>query len=113
MHIKEIALELDKHPAGTFLNLVQFNDHHLGACQITGTSPVWEMHPDTDELFWIIAGEFEITLRLPEGEEHHTVRAGSCFVVPKGIWHKPAAPKGSTFAYLTPGQTLHSDNPSV
>ena len=71
------------------------------------------MHPDTDERCGIIAGEIEIIWLLPNREEHHIAQAESCFVVPQGIWHKPAAPNGATFVYLTPGQTLHSDNPSL
>ena len=89
--------------------MVQFNGGTVGACSITGTSPVWEMHPDTDEFFYILEGEFEITLLSGEDPEHFIASAGSTFVVPKGIWHKPAAPVGSKFIYLTPGTTLHSE----
>ena len=53
MEVIDINEELSKHPAGTFLNLLKFNDSHIGACDITGVSPVWEMHPDTDEFFYI------------------------------------------------------------
>ena len=109
MEIKNIYAQLAAQPEGSFLDVVAFNGSHVSACSITGVSPVWEMHPDTDEWFYILEGEFEITLLEGEIPQHVVAEAGSTFVVPKGIWHKPGAPRGSKFMYFTPGQTLHSD----
>ncbi|MEM9304238.1 MAG: cupin domain-containing protein [Pseudomonadota bacterium] len=109
MKITHLDKALAAEPMGTFLDVATMNGRNVGACHIQGVSPVWEMHPDTDEFFHILEGEFEITLRLDEGEEHHVIPAGSVFVVPRGIWHKPAAPGGAKFMYFTPGQSLHSD----
>lgn len=111
MDIKNVTAELAAHGDGSFLDIVPFNGSHVGACSITGVSPVWEMHPDTDEWFYIIEGEFEITLLAGETPQQFVAKAGSTFVVPKGIWHKPGAPQGAKFMYFTPGQTLHSDDP--
>jgi len=72
-------------------------------------SPVWEMHPDTDEFFYVLEGTFEITLLTDTGPICHVAPAGSTFVIPRGLWHKPAAPNGAKFMYMTPGQSLHSD----
>lgn len=104
-----VIQELDKHPEGEFLQLLAFNGHHFGACQMTGESPVWEMHPDTDEYFQILSGHFEITLYEAAGPQHYIFKAGESFVVPRGVWHKPAAPDGAQFMYFTPGQSLHSE----
>ena len=109
MQVVDIQQELAKHAAGSFLNLLPFNQHHIGACDITGVSPVWEMHPDTDEFFYIVEGRFEITLLDGDGPSQHVAMAGSSFVVPQGIWHRPAAPEGCKFIYFTPGQSLHSE----
>ena len=109
MEVKNIHSELAAHAEGDFFDVVSFNGSHVGACSVTGVSPVWEMHPDTDEWFYILEGEFEMTLLDGETPQHVVAKAGSTFVVPKGIWHKPGAPSGSKFMYLTPGQTLHSD----
>jgi mannose-6-phosphate isomerase-like protein (cupin superfamily) len=111
MEIKHIITELASYPEGVFLEMLPFNGGTISACNITGTSPVWEMHPDTDEFFFILEGEFEITLLQADQPEHFVAPAGSSFVVPRGIWHKPAAPGGSKFIYLTPGTTLHCENP--
>ena len=109
MNVTNVLSELDASPEGSFLNLCDFNEHNVGACSISGVSPFWEMHPDTDELFYVLDGEFEITLLQEDGPAKYTAPAGSVFVVPRGIWHKPAAPGGAKFLYLTPGTSLHSD----
>lgn len=109
MEVIDVLSFIAKKPEGSFLNLANFNKHNFGACSITGVSPVWEMHPETDEYFFILEGEAEMTLLTDEGEQHYIAPAGSTFVVPKGIWHKPGAPKGAKFIFYTPGESLHSD----
>lgn len=109
MKIADVMAELARHPEGTFLDLLAFNNHNFGACSITGVSPVWEMHPDTDEFFHILQGRFEVTLLEGEQPVHQVVEPGCSFVVPRGVWHKPAAPSGAKFLYFTPGTSLHSD----
>jgi mannose-6-phosphate isomerase-like protein (cupin superfamily) len=108
MEAKNVVAELDKHAEGTFLDVVPFNQTNIGACSIAGESPVWEMHPDTDEFFHVLDGQLEITLLEDNGTNTYPIPTGSVFVVPKGIWHKPSSPNGVKFVYLTPGQTLHS-----
>ena len=105
----DILGELAGSPEGTFLQTLPFNGNHFGACDITGSSPVWEMHPDTDEYFHVLEGEMEIFLLTDSGEDLHRIAAGSSFVVPRGLWHKPAAPNGAKFIFYTPGQSLHSE----
>ena len=100
---------LAKHPQGSFLNIADFNDTAFGAVDIEGESPVWEMHPDTDEMFFVQEGQVDITLLMPDAAETVQIFPGEIYVVPKGIWHKPSAPKGAKFVYFTPGQSLHSD----
>ena len=109
MDVLNVKQELAKHPEGTFLNLLSFNDDHIGACDVTGVSPVWEMHPDTDEFFFILEGQFEMILLDGKVPSTYVADAGSGFVVPRGIWHKPGAPRGCKFIHLTPGESLHSD----
>ncbi len=109
MDIVNILDTLKQHPAGSFIDLTAFNGANLGACDIHGRSPVWEMHPDTDELFFILEGEFEMTLLDEAQPRTVTAGAGTTFVIPRNVWHKPAAPNGCKFVYFTPGQSLHSD----
>ena len=109
MEIVNVLSLLEAHPEATFLDLVSLNGKSFGSVAITGRNPGWEMHPDTDEFFYIVEGEAEITLLDEGGPHHHVAPAGSSFVIPKGIWHKPEAPKGAKFIYFTPGQSLQSD----
>lgn len=109
MIVKNVFAELAANPEGAFLDMVSLNGSPVGACSIEGESPVWEMHPDTEEFFYILDGEFELTLLDGDEPSHVVAPAGSTFVVPQGIWHKPAAPNGAKFIYLTPGTSLHSD----
>lgn len=109
MEIKDVHKELERNPEGTFLDIVNFNDHSFGAFSVTGISPVWEMHPDTDEFFHILDGEAQFVLLEETGEQTYIAATGSVFVVPRGIWHKPGAPNGARFLYYTPGTSLHSE----
>jgi len=109
MDIKNVISELAKHPEFTFLDVIPFNGHHVGALSVTGVSPGWEMHPDTDELFFVLEGEAEFVLLEEEGPKTYRAEAGEIFAVPQGVWHKPGAPKGAKFFYLTPGKSLSSD----
>jgi mannose-6-phosphate isomerase-like protein (cupin superfamily) len=109
MEIKNVVDELAKHPEFTFLDVIPFNQHKVGALSVTGVAPGWEMHPDTDELFYIIDGEAEFVLYEASGPKSCVASAGNIFAVPKGIWHKPGAPKGAKFFYLTPGKSLSSE----
>src|ERR671912_692597 len=49
----------------------------------------WHMHEDEDEFFYVVEGQFIIDL------EDRTVELspGEGFVVPKGVMHRPRAPK--------------------
>lgn len=109
MDITDVQKLLKDNPEGSFLEFSAFNDKSFGTCHVTGVSPGWEMHPDTDEFFYVIEGTVEMTL-LEDQPKHYTAPAGSSFVVPRGIWHKPGAPEGAKFIYFTPGQSLYSES---
>lgn len=51
---------------------------------------VWHKHDETDELFLILEGEFEMTFR----DRTLTVGPGELLIVPRGVEHRPAARKG-------------------
>ncbi len=110
MEITDVIKLLQDNPEGSFLEFSPFGDNSFGACEVTGVSPGWEMHPDTDEFFYVIEGTVEITLLESDGPNHYVAPAGNSFVVPQGIWHKPGAPDGAKFIYFTPGQSLYSES---
>lgn len=51
---------------------------------------VWHKHDETDELFLILEGEFEMAFR----DRVLTVGPGELLLVPRGVEHRPAARKG-------------------
>jgi mannose-6-phosphate isomerase-like protein (cupin superfamily) len=51
---------------------------------------VWHKHDDTDELFLILDGEFDMDFRTGTV----TVGPGELLIVPRGVEHRPAARRG-------------------
>ncbi|WP_192507509.1 cupin domain-containing protein [Pseudoalteromonas aurantia] len=111
MKIVNVLEVLSSKNEGVFIPMLPFNASSFSTCDITGESPVWEMHPDTDEFFYIIDGEFEMTVLREGVSSTYVAHSGDAFVVPKGVWHKPSANKGCKFIYHTPGQSVHSEYP--
>ena len=109
MNVIDVPGLLTDYPEGSFLEFSPLNGRSFGSCSYTGISPSWEMHPDTDEFFYVIEGTVEITL-LEDRPQHYVAPAGSSFVVPRGIWHKPGAPEGAKFIFFTPGQSMYSES---
>ena len=76
---------------------------------------VWEMHPHGDELVYLLEGDTDFLLHMPDGVK--TVRVsepGSYVLVPKGVWHtgRPHAP--TRMLFVTPGEgTMNEVEPPV
>ena len=72
--------------------------------------PTWEMHPAGDELVYLLEGDTDFVLRMPDGDR--TVRArepGTYVLVPKGVWHtaRPHAP--TRMLFFTPGEGTRNE----
>ena len=63
-----------------------FNGHKLQVAKTRGEF-VWHSHPDTDDLFLVVAGRLTIQLRDRDVE----LGPGELFVVPRGVEHCPRA----------------------
>jgi quercetin dioxygenase-like cupin family protein len=87
--------------AAAFPRLASFNDGAVYVGRFSGETP-WERHPGADELLYVLDGETELTLLAPAGPLQVLVRAGSAFVVPRGLWHRQLAPSGVTLLAATP-----------
>lgn len=84
-----------------------FNKGRTWVGRFSGQSP-WERHPDGDELLYVLEGEVEITVLIQEGRNMRTIRAGSFFVVPQGLWHRQLSRGIAVQFGATPGRTEHS-----
>ena len=69
--------------------VARYNDNEVRLVKTEGEW-VWHKHDETDELFLILEGEFEMAFR----DRTLTVGPGELLVVPRGVEHRPAARKG-------------------
>ena len=63
-----------------------YNSNDLRLVKLQGDF-TWHAHPDTDELFLVIAGEMAIEFK----DTICRLKAGDCIVVPRGTAHRPFA----------------------
>ena len=81
----------------------------VGAPDLTGDAPHdGEMHPDGDELLFLVSGAVSVRLELPEGERMVDLGAGDALVVPQGVWHRIFLREPGRLVHITPGP--HGDS---
>lgn len=94
--------------------------HHIDGVNI-GVSMVsteWapphrgEMHPDGDEVLYLVSGEISVRLELPEGERTVDLHGGQGLVVPQGVWHLITTVEAGQLVHITPGPN-HDHRPLV
>ncbi len=85
-----------------------FNDYDMRVAKMSGEFPR-HTHPETDELFLLLAGSLVIRL-----DDHDVELApGQVFVVPKGVAHQPIAGPGTEALMVEPSSTVNTgDSPS-
>lgn len=84
------------------------NDYDVRVVRTHGDF-TWHSHPDTDELFLVVAGS--LTIRLESGEV--SLGPGQLYVVPKGVRHQPASAEGASVLLIEPSSTVNTgDSPS-
>jgi len=75
----------------------------FGIATMTENSPHGgEMHPDGDELLYLISGRVRVTLET-DPVEIVEIAPGDGLIVPKGIWHTVDIVEPSQIVYVTPG----------
>ena len=76
--------------------------------------PTWEMHPNGDEMVFLLSGDTDFVLWV--GGEEQVIRLsepGSYVVVPKNTWHTALPHTESSALFVTPGEgTENADTPS-
>jgi mannose-6-phosphate isomerase-like protein (cupin superfamily) len=76
----------------------------VGAPELVGDSPHGgEMHPDGDELLYLVSGSASLRLELPDGDQTVELHAGEAVVVPKGVWHLITTREPGRLIHITPG----------
>src|SRR5207247_361399 len=98
------VVTLTEVPAAAVRLLASLNRCTLGVTRYSGRTP-WERHPDGDELLHPLEGEVDVTVLTDGGPAHVTVRAGSVFVCPRGLWHRQLARPAVTMFFGPPEKT--------
>jgi len=82
----------------------RIDGYTVGAPIITQDPPHGgEMHPDGDELLYVVSGRFEVALELGAGRREIALRPGEALVVPRGVWHLVAMREPGQLVHITPG----------
>jgi mannose-6-phosphate isomerase-like protein (cupin superfamily) len=61
------------------------------------------MHPDADELLYLLSGRIRVRLELEDGDRDVGVEAGQAVAVPRGIWHQIYVDEPGQLLNITPG----------
>ena len=62
-----------------------------------------EMHPDGDEVLYVISGRMQVVLELDEGTSTVDIEPGQALVVPQGVWHNIVCVEPGRIVHITPG----------
>lgn len=75
--------------------------------------PTWEVHPEGDELVFLLNGDTDMVLATDDGEEVTRVNTpGEYVLVPKNTWHTARPHRPTSMLFLTPGEgTLNAAEP--
>lgn len=74
-----------------------------GVATMTENAPhAGEMHPDGDEVLYLVSGRVRVTLETDPAEVVE-MSEGTGLVVPKGVWHTVDILEPSRIVYATPG----------
>lgn len=89
---------------GTFRNeyLVSFHEFDIDW-------PVWERHPNGDEIVCLLSGAVTLVLERQAGTEYTELsEAGAFAIVPKGTWHTARVRAPSRMLFITAGEGTES-----
>jgi len=81
----------------------ELNGQYVKLAKLKGEI-VWHAHEDEDEFFQVIKGSIVIHLR----DQSITLNEGECFVVPRGVEHKPEADEEAHVLIFEPKATAHT-----
>ncbi len=76
----------------------------VGAPRMTRPAPHGgEMHPDGDELLFLVSGHVSVALEEHGSERVVDLEPGQALVVPRGVWHRVLPKQPSHLLHITPG----------
>ena len=81
----------------------ELNGQYIKLAKFKGEM-VWHAHADEDEFFQVIKGRIAIHLR----DKTISLGEGECFIVPRGVEHKPEAAEEAHVMIFEPKDTAHT-----
>ena len=81
----------------------ELNQQYVKLAKLEGEM-VWHTHDNEDEFFQVISGSIIIHLR----DKSVRLNEGECFIVPKGVEHKPEAESVAHVLLFEPKNTAHT-----
>ena len=80
------------------------NGRLMGALDISEGSSHWEMHPDGDEILYLLSGSIDV--ELEDRSEMRCVKLSGMTgcVVPCGLWHRTVVHQPGKMIFITPGK---------
>ena len=76
----------------------------IGAPRMRRNPPhAGEVHPDGDEILYLISGGVDVILEEADGDRTVSVKPGQAVVVPQGVWHRVELSEPSHLLFITPG----------
>ncbi len=82
----------------------RIDGYTVGAPWIDSEPPhAGEMHPDADELLYLVSGRVRVRLELDEGDREIGLGSGQALVVPRGVWHRILIEEPGRLVHITPG----------
>lgn len=82
---------------------VPVDGYTFGVATMTENSPHdGEMHPDGDEVLYLVSGRVGVMLETDPVQELELF-PGDGLIVPRGVWHRVDILEPSRIVYLTPG----------
>jgi mannose-6-phosphate isomerase-like protein (cupin superfamily) len=72
--------------------------------------PVWEMHPEGDELLILASGSLSVEFRERETKRTAPLPPRAAFIVPAGIWHRIIVDEPSVLLVITPRHNTMHEN---
>ncbi len=83
----------------------ELNGQHVKLAKLKGEF-VWHHHELEDELFLVLKGQLTIQLR----DRDIVLDEGECYIVPRGVEHRPVAAEEAHVLLFEPATTLHTGN---
>lgn len=86
--------------------LGSFHNEYLVATYVFDADwPMWEMHPNGDEIVCLLSGSVAFILETADGPKSFELsEAGSYVIVPKGSWHTAKANGPCRMLFITAGE---------